>query len=228
MKKNFNYFLCAWFIGIIAFNAIFFVVGKASPIGFYWPGYIASMISFFILLGCGYITFSRDSLKKAVYSAPSVVISYSGLLSVISISIFIAVRKYIDNWIGICLLILSVAITLIKVIGSQAAASTISYQEKKTAAKRSFVIEMISQAEILLSTASEEMKPLCKKVYESLRYTDPMSSADTEAIEQDLWNTLQDFKTAVEANNTDNAAEICSNLINKVNTRAILVKKGKS
>ena len=225
MKNNFLYYAIAWLIGFVAFNIIFFIIGNNSLIGYYWPGYIACIIAFAGQLFCGYLALKQDTLLKKVLNAPLLFTSYAGLVSTFSISIFFALRKYLNNWIGIVVLITILAITAIRIIGIKANADYVVRIDNKQALKTSYIKEMISKSEILKNqTKNNELQGLTEKVYESLRFSDPISNPLLGEIESKINIYFNDFENAIKLNDVESAKDAAEKLNDSIKERNILVK----
>ena len=228
MKKEFVYFLIAWIIGLFISNVAFFVLGFKSSLGLYWPGYIACLVAYFVLLFCAYIALNQKTVKETINNAPLITISYGCLSSIFSLSLFYAFRKYLDNWIGILALVLSVGYTLIKVIGVKANADIIKQQDLKTERNISFMKEITSSAENLFNkTADKDLKSLCKKVFEALRYTDPVSNETVHEIDEEIDCYFKEFQRYIEDENYSEAKYYEELIAESISERAIKLKKTK-
>ena len=68
------------------------------------------------------------------------------------------------------------------------------------------------------SVKSPEMKEICRKVYESVRYSDPMSSDGLSGIESEITLRFDKFEKAVKEEKTE-CAEIADQVIALLNDR---------
>lgn len=228
MKKNMLYYLSVWAVAFIAFNAIYYVVGSKSPIGYYWPGHIACIVAFIGQLVCSLIALGQKDIKKQVLNAPLISTSYAGLISTISISIFFAIRKFLDNWIGIVALIGVLVITFARIISIKANADMVSQVEEKVAVKTSYMKTLVAKSEVLNSVANNsEAKQLTKNVYEALRFSDTMSSQDSVVIESQINELLNQFEYYIKQNDLDNAKSIAETLTNTIKERNVIVRMSK-
>lgn len=218
MKKGFNMYAVIWVILLAVFNAVVFLARPVIP-GFtivydtrFWVAWGFILAAFIGNLVCAYIALKAENLKKLFYNIPLIRVSYTGLILMV---IFGAVLMLIPNcpaWIAaiVCLLIL--AFTAIAVIKAKAAAEIVADVDTKVKVQTAFIKGLTVDAEGLLSrAATPESKAACKKVYEAMRYSDPMSNdalADTEGQIKDKFGA---FSAAVAGGN-ENAAALADEL----------------
>lgn len=218
MKKTFNAYAIIWAICLVLFNVIAFVtpskianVGKLD--GSFWVGYIFITLSFTGQLACAYIAFKAENLKKLFYNIPIISISYIGLSVMFIVGGLTMAIPNLPNWVGIiaCLLVLS--FTTISVIKASVAADVASGVDQKINTQTSFIRILTFEAQNLVSRANVPMlKSQCKKVYEALRYSDPISSDALYDIEKRIKEELDALTDAVIADDLV-STEICTKQI---------------
>ena len=198
MKKGILYYLAAWIIAAVSFTAVFFIVGSKSPFGYYWTGYLAAMLFLLIHLVTGLMVMSRKSARQMVYHAPMMKYSYSGLVLSLSASLYFITKPYLPSWLGIIAQVIIAAITIILALGSKAGADIITAQDRKTTEQTSFMLLMTNRAELLMKQESDpELKREYKKIYEALKFSDPMSVPEvrnTEKKIEELFYTLESIQ----------------------------------
>ena len=92
-------------------------------------------------------------------------------------------------------------------------ADIVSEIDDKVKVQTSFIKTLIVDAELLISRAQNETsKAATKKVYEAVRYSDPMSNDGLSGIESEIAIKFNQFASAVTANN-DDIATIAEELI---------------
>lgn len=92
-------------------------------------------------------------------------------------------------------------------------------------AQTSFIRLSAADAEGYMEKASiDEIRELCKKVYEALRYADPMSTEALQDIEHQISNRMFVFGEAVGQNDLEQAKEISTEIINLVGDRERICK----
>lgn len=117
------------------------------------------------------------------------------------------------------------------------ALSIITYFILKKASKidneieiKAFAIrELTAKAEYLMEkTDSIEIKEICQKVYESLRYSDTMSKNNLKEINEQIQREFASFEDAVNNDDTELAKNISKQLISLIEKRNIQCKMTKN
>ena len=214
MNKNFKTYALIWAIILVAFSAIVFVVPIEKNSNFY-IAYGFTSAAFLIQLACAYVAFNAKNKERLFLNIPLIRISNTGLvLTFITSIVFIAVKE-LPIWIGAIIWIAIIAFTLISVIKVNAAADVVERVETKTNNKISVMKNLTVDAQSIVNRAkNESIKSECRKVYEKLRYSDPVSSSELESIEKQIENRLIMFSDAVDKSN-----EISEELINLIDNR---------
>ena len=133
----------------------------------------------------------------------------------------------LPNWVGIIVCVLVLAFTAIAVIKAKAASDVVENIDKKVKAQTMFVKSLTVDAESLLArAATPEAKDACKKVYEAVRYSDPMSNDALAGVESQITLKFNEFSNAVTggADNIGNIADELVILIGDRNKKCKLLK----
>lgn len=231
MNKKFKYYAIIWAILLAVFNVICFVTpseaaGMSKFGGAFWSGYIFITLAFIGQLVCAYMAFKADSLKKLFYNLPIITISYTGLILTIIFGALCMAIPNLPNWAGIIVCLLVLAFTAIAVIKAKAASDVVENVDNKVKAQTLFVKSLTVDADSLLSHATTPAaKDACKKVYEALRYSDPMSSEALGEAEAELAEKYKSFEAAVNADqNISDAAGSLLETLAKRNRMCKLLK----
>lgn len=225
MKKGFKYYLSIWVILLAVFNvAVFVSPGEAGGYtkfgGAFWVGYIFITLAFIGQLICAYFAFKADSLKKFFYNVPLIRISRTGLVLTVILGTLCMAIPNLPNWIGIILCLAVLAFTAISVIKATAAGDIVSGIDEKIESKTHFIKALTADAEALMSAAkTPELRAEVKKVYEAIRYSDPMSNAALEEINEQIQNQFSVFVDAVKAEDSDLASSSSDELIILIDNR---------
>ena len=219
MKKNFKYYALIWAVFFALFNIICFAIpekvyGFNKYAGSIWIGYIAIAFSFIFQLICSYFAFQADDAKKFFYSIPLIRISYIGLVLMFVFGGAAMAIPNLPKWIGgiVCLLIL--AFTVVAVIKASAAADIVSSIDMKTKTQTLFVKSLTADMEGLVARASsDEAKEECRKVYEAVRYSDPVSNEALAGVESQITLKCAEFSGAVASDELDSIKKIASEII---------------
>lgn len=225
MKKGFKYYLSIWVILLAVFNvAVFVSPGEAGGYskfgGAFWVGYIFITLSFIGQLICAYIAFKADNLQKFFYNVPLIRISRIGLVLTAIFGTLCMAIPNLPNWIGIIICLAVLAFTAISVIKATAAGDIVSGIDEKIESKTSFIKLLTADAEALMSAAkTPELKAEVKKVYEAIRYSDPMSNAALEEINEQIKNQFSVFEDAVKSEDSEHASSSSEELIILIDNR---------
>ena len=184
--------------------------------GAFWVGYIFITVAFIGQLVCAYIAFKADNLKKLFYNLPLITLSYTGLILTLIFGGAAMAIPNLPNWAGavICLLILGFnAIAIIK-------AKVVESVDKKISRKSGFIKNLTCEAESLVSHAkSEKVKSECKKVYEAVRFSDPMSSIRLADIEERIKAEMSQLSEGVANDDFEFTASVAAELISLLDDR---------
>ncbi len=233
MKKTFKFYAIVWVICLALFNVISFVTsGEIAGIskfnGSFWIGYIFITLAFFGQLVCANIAFKAENLKKLFYNIPFISIGYIGLVIMLIVGSITMAIPYIPNWIGIIACLLTLGFTAISVINAGLATELVSDIDKKVSENTAFIKKLTADAQNLMNRADAPMlKKQCKKVYDALRYSDPVSNAEIVDIEKRIkeeFNILTDAVIADDLNLVESSSKEIVVLINERTSKLKLSK----
>lgn len=225
MKKSFKFYAVCWVILLAVFNAVCFitpneVAGMTKFGGAFWAGYIFVTLAFFGQLACAYVAFKAENNQKLFYNLPLITVSYTGLIVTLVAGALCMALPNLPNWVGILVCLLILAFTAIAIVKASAVATAVSDIDQRVAAKTAFIRSLTVDAEHLMNTAkTAELKDLAKKVYEAVRYSDPMSDAALVEIEEKMKNGFADLENAVEASDAELASSVAGELLSLVDLR---------
>lgn len=233
MKHTLKCFTIIWVICLAVFNVIVFVTptevaGVNKFDGAFWIGYIFITISFIGQLACTYLALKAQTLKKLFYNIPLIAISYTGLAVMLVAGGLTMAIPGLPDWIGIVVCLLTLAFTVISVIKASAAVGIVSDIDEKVAAKTSLVRQLTFEAQNLaVGTNDPIIKEQCKKIYEALRYSDPMSNdalADVERRIKEGFDTLKDVVITDDLSAIESSSKELINLIAERNSKCRSLK----
>lgn len=217
MRKTFKYYSIIWAVLFILFQVIAFV-----PIGWpglekytasFWIGYAFILLSFAGQLACAYFAFKESNIKKTFYNMSLVATSYTGLILSFVFGGLCMLISPLPYWIGILLCSILLAFNVIAVLKAAAAIDLVSAVDGKVKARTSFIKSLTADTEGLVSRAkSETVKAECKKIYEAVRYSDPMSDEALSAIEDEIAAKFEKLTGAVAEDNAELAAKAADEL----------------
>ena len=192
MNKNFKYYAGIWAILLVIFNIATFVspneaAGMIKFGGAFWVGYIFITLAFIGQLAVSYFAFNAKNMQKFFYKIPLIRISWTGLILTLIFGVLCMVIPNFPNWIGIIACFAALGFNAISLAKANIAADIVSETDDKVKAQTSFIKTLTVNVESLMSRAQNEaVKAECKKVYEAVRYSDPMSNGSLISIEREI------------------------------------------
>lgn len=225
MKKGFTSYAICWAILLTLFNLLCFVT-PAEWYGFnkfggsFWAGYAVITLAFLGQLACAYKAFRAENAKKFFYNLPLLTVSYTGLVLTLVLGGLCMAIPDVPNWLGAIVGAVVLAFTAVAVIKASAAADIVESVDKKVAEKTAFLRMATADAEVVLASAkSAEVKAECKKVYEALRYSDPMSADGLSEIEGRITVKLGELKAAVAADDAEKVKTAAEEVVSHIKER---------
>lgn len=233
MNKNFKYYAGIWAILLVVFNIATFISpnetsGMTKFGGAFWVGYIFITLAFIGQLVVSFFAFNAKNMQKFFYKIPLIRISWTGLVLTLVFGVLCMAIPNLPNWVGIIACFAVLAFNAISLAKANIAADIVSEIDDKIKAQTSFIKTLTLDAESLMSRAQNETaKTTTKKVYEAVRYSDPLSNDDLSAIEGEIAIKFNQFAGAVTANSEDitSIAEELVVLISNRNKRCKVTKQ---
>lgn len=225
MKKGFKYYAAVWAILLVLFNVICFVTpnevaGMTKFGGSFWVGYAFITVAFLGQLACAYMAFSAENTKKFFYRIPLISVSYTGLILTIIFGSLVMAIPGLPDWAGAIICILILGFNAIAVIKASAAADAVESVDNRIKTQTQFIKLLTVDAEGLMNRASDPaVKNACKKVYEAVRYSDPMSNEALSVIEAKITVKMDELASAVGADDAEKAKEIVDEIVILVGDR---------
>ncbi len=208
-SKNFKLYAVVWAILLILFNVIVFVTpsefeGESKFTESFWVGYSLVTIGFVGQLACSYIGLKDDNLNRFFFNIPLLRVSVIGLvISAVAGSVFMAIPT-VESWIAAIICVIILAFVAIATIKAKAVGDIAETVEKKIKEQTFFIKNLTVDAQNLLARANTpETKEIVNKVYEAIRYSDPMSNDNLSEIEGRIGYEFKTFEMAVKSG--DNA-----------------------
>lgn len=224
MKKVFKFYSVIWAVLLALFNVISFVsvgwagIPKYTPS--FWIGYVFITLSFVGQIVCAYFALKDDDIKKTFYNVSLISTSYTGLILSFVFGGLCMIISPIPYWVGIILCAIVLGINVIAVIKASAVVDIVSSIDEKTKESTLFIKSLTVDAESLMSRAkSETIKAECKKVYEAVRYSDPMSNGALVSIESEITIKFSNFSNAVVSDIFNVASECATELVILIDER---------
>lgn len=222
MKQGFRKYVLVWAILLGLFNAVCFVAASQFEAlgGSFWVGYIFITLAFVGQLFCAAAAFKSKNAQKLFYNLPLITISYTGLIVMLVFGGLCMAIPVLPNWAGGLLCMLILAFDAIALVKASAAAEIVSAADERIKSQTDFIKTSTLDAQNLLDSAeSAEVKAACKKVYEALRYSDPMSDPALSRDEAQIALKLSLFSELVRTDDAQKADAAAQELVALIRAR---------
>lgn len=218
MKKVFRFYSAVWAILLAIFNVISFVsvgwagIPKYTPS--FWIGYVFITLSFIGQIVCAYFALKDDDIKKTFYNVSLISTSYTGLILSFIFGGLCMLISPLPYWVGIILCAIVLGFNIIAVVKATAVIDIASGIDEKVKESTLFIKSLTVDAESLMSRAkSENIKAECKKVYEAVRYSDPMSNDAFASVESDITIKFSKLSEAVISEDSETVVTLADEII---------------
>lgn len=219
MKKNFKIYSLLWTILLVLFAAVVFLARPVIP-GYeinydarFWITLSLIFIAFIGNLVCAYLAFKAENLKKLFYNLPLLTVSRSALIIMTVAGSVLMLIPDCPAWIAAAVCIFILAVNSFAVIKARWATNTVDQVDEKVKTQTAFIKKLTVEAENVLTCAKNEpVKAECQKVYEAIRYSDPMSNDELIDIENQIALKFDEFSIAV-SNGAENITDLSKGLV---------------
>ena len=229
MNRTFKGYALIWGVLFAAFQVICFVIPNKVA-GFRqfatgsWMGYIFITLAFVGQFVCAYIAFDTENRTKLFYKIPMIRISYIGLILTVIFGVLCMAIPDFPSWLAFAGCGLILAVTAAAAIGAKTASDLVESVDEKISNQTLFVKSMTGSADSLLSRAeTSDAKAVCKKVYEAIRYSDPMSNDGLADLENQIVQKFSEFSSAV-TDGTGDIHDLANELLVLIDDRNKLCK----
>ncbi len=225
MRKGFKLYATIWALMFGIFLAgILLVPNKIGEYdkfgGAFWAGYIGICVAFVGQFICSLLAFKEDNSQKFFYKLPLITIGYSGLIVTLVVGIVCILVPDLPNWLGAIICGLILVLYAIAVVKAGTAANIVSDIDDKIEKQTSFIKSLTVDAEGLVARATtESIKAECTKVYEAVRYSDPMSNDALASTESEITIKFAKLAEAVKASDEENVKSLAEEVVILVGDR---------
>lgn len=218
MKNTFRSYLIVWFALVFVFS----VVALASPVWMgegaypvsFWIGFVLIEIAFVCQLGCAYIALQAENAKKMFYNISLLRTSYAGLIASFIFGGVCMLIPAVPGWIGAIVCAIVLAGNVIAVVKATTAIELVNEVDDQVKEKTQFIKLLTVDAQVLSGRAqSDDAKAACKKVYEAIRFSDPVSCDALSGTENEIKEKFDLFAGAVKANDDLTVAAAANELL---------------
>lgn len=218
MKNIFKRYLIIWGVLLVIFNVISFVsvgwTGQEKYTPSFWIGYVFITLAFIGQIVCAYFALKETDKQKSFYNISLFKTSYTGLILTFVFGGLCMLISPLPYWVGVILCVIVLGLNVTAVIKASAAIEIVNEVDTKIKVQTFFIKSLTVDADTLMASAkSEDVKKECRKVYEAVRYSDPMSNDALSAVESQITLKFAELSEAVKADNIEDvttlANEVC-------------------
>ena len=201
MKISFKLYALICAIGFAIFSLITFIpmvsAEGAEITSSFIIGYVFCALIFAEQLGCGYFVFKEENLQKVFYNIPIVKTSFSSLVVMIVASVVLSLIGA-PNWLVAVICAVIASVSAISILKASFVSEEVAKIDEKIKSDTFFIKSLTVDAESLIAKATtEEAKAETKKVYEAIRFSDPMSNNALASLESEITIKFRAFENAV-------------------------------
>lgn len=203
MKKNYKNYIVVWAVLVLMFNLIVFitpneVAGVSKFHSSFWVGYIFITLTFITQLLVTLYSL-KGNIEKTFYNVPLISISFVTTIVMLTVGTVCMAVPIIPVWLGVilCAIVLAVAV----VIGMQAKATAdiVGGIDERIKNKTFFMKSLRVDVESLQARAgNSEIANEMKKVWDAVRYSNPVSAEALSGIEAQITIKFADLADAVD------------------------------
>lgn len=215
MKKNFKFYLIGWVVLLGLFNALAFVIPAWPTLekftASFWIGWGTTIAAFFGQLICSWVSFKGDSAQKTFYNISLFTVSYAGLITMFVVAMICIIVTPLPYWIAAIACAIVLVANIFAILKAKIAIDLVANVDEKVKVQTFFIKSLTVDADTLMAMAKSDVaKAECRKVYEAIRYSDPMSNDALAAVESQITVKFAALSDAVKADETDKVAELAN------------------
>lgn len=210
MRKAFKNYLLLWAIGFVLFQVITWatpseLAGYSKFGGGFWPGYVCITLTYLGQLACTWRFLKADSAERLFLNIPVLRLGYAALVISVIVGVLSMAIPDLPYWVGLVVCVLVLAAYAAAIVKAKAAADIVEETGARVKQQTQFIRLLTVEAEgLMLRAQSDAAKAEAKRVYEAIRYSNPVSSEALADIEAQIRQSFTDFA----ANLSGSAEEI--------------------
>ena len=210
--KNTLLFCLIYVILLGVFNLLVFTIFKEKNEVF-WISYGFTTLAFLVQIGSMFLSFKPADIETAFFGIPlaSFSIYYLGVALGVGIlfMIFQGAGWVLATVIQVLVLAAYLVIAIISILSRNVVQSVSDNVRQNVANLRAVYVEV----EMAIAACQDAtLKAMLKKLYETVRYSDPMSTSDVADVEQRILAKIAELRAQVDDNLVEEAKQTCTAL----------------
>ncbi len=202
MKDAKKYYAAAWIVVVLVFHLIMFILPTAEIVkrnGIFWAIYFAILASLTGQAACSVLYAKKEKKEERFLYIPVVLISYIALLMCLLLALEAVLLSFLPTWFTVIVAVLVLAFYALSVVRTMAAAEMVVTVGQKVERQTEFMRSLTARAKAMEQNAPEAYKQQVKRVYEALRYSDPLSTDKLANVDEEIDTAYRRFTEAVKA-----------------------------
>ena len=214
MTKNASRGIIVLVILMAVFSVIAFVIPFPKNTAF-WIAYGCGMFAILFQLYIFRSSFGRKDARSRFYGFPVARLGVYYLIFQLLASIAeIALAKFVPAWVVILINALILGAALIGCITTETMRDEVAAQDGKLRKSVSNMRELQSITALLPDrTGNAELKKMLQNLADEFRYSDPMTSDQTQGLEEDMARQVKELQQTLSDGNIDSAKTLCAKLL---------------
>ncbi len=215
MKKNFKSYAIVWAIGLVIFNLCAFLIPSETRFTpSFWLGYGFITLAFILHLGTAFFGFKEESKEKFFLNISTITISFTTLICTAIVGAITMAVPGIPEWLGSILCFACFGIGIAATLFAKTAGDIVAKKDEEIKVQTFFVKSLTVDADTLVSQAkTPEIKAELTKVYEAIRYSDPMSNDALSGAESQITLKFNELQNAVAENDATKVQTLSNDLL---------------
>ena len=199
MRKGYKYFIAIWLIVFLLFNGVLFIVlenttGIRNASLSFWISYSLIVVSFISQFLCARRALNGNA-KTLFWGIPLLRVSLISFISSFLLGLLLILLRFIPAWCIAVICLLKIAADCIAILYAKAAGDIVISHDAAIKQKTSFINSMTFEAELLMNDAKGGVEETeYKKIYEALKYSDPVSSSQARDVEKEIKTLFDECK----------------------------------
>lgn len=220
MAKNATKGIMLLVILLAVFSVIAFVIPFPKNTVF-WIAYACGVFAILFQLYIFRSSFGKADARSRFYGFPIARLGIYYLVVQLAVSIIeIALSKFLPTWVVIIINVLILAVALIGCITTETMRDEIAAQDTKLKKSVSNMRELQSLTAALPNQTDDvELKRTLQKVADEFRYSDPLTSNETESLEDDMKHQISNLQQALIDGDADDAKRLSLKLLDILRER---------
>lgn len=214
MKLLFKTYAIVWAIGFVLFNIFAIAFASIFAAGTAILGYIFILLAFILQLVVGYKAFQEDNLQKLFYNISIINVTYVSLIAMTIVGIVIMLLPVNLIWLGSFICLAVFGFCAFAILKASAAVEIVEKIDKKIETKTLFIKSLTADAQSLaLNAKTDVARAEANKVFEAIRYSDPMSNDALASVESQITLKFNEFSNAIASSDDTTIPTLANELI---------------